>query len=132
VVHQVYENWSDGEVSRGATFTDGVANVLAPSSFCPLGEPCGEHGEYVRVMHPAFLNERSGALTTCDSAVMAGAYGDAAAFARNDTLVCYPIAPNGAMPPSLAASASADDFGYYGTVIDSDPEVCLHSKRKEN
>ena len=65
MVHQVYENWSDGEVSRGATFTDGVANVLAPSSFCPLGEPCGEHGEYVRVMHPAFLNERSGALTTC-------------------------------------------------------------------
>ena len=78
------------------------------------------------------VHASSGALTTCDSAVMAGAYGDAAAFVRNDTLVCYPIAPNGAMPPSLAASASADDFGYYGTVIDSDPEVCLHSKRKEN
>ena len=50
-------------------------------------------------------------------------YGDSAAYARNDSLVCYVLNTNGALPPALAASAAADDFGdYEGTVVDSDPE----------
>ena len=36
--------------------------MLASSSFCPLGEPLGQ--DYVRVMHPAFMHSKSGALTT--------------------------------------------------------------------
>ena len=45
---------SKGQSTKGAEYKDGVATVLAPSSFCPLGEPLGDG--YVRVMHPAFLN----------------------------------------------------------------------------
>ena len=61
-VKEVYEKWSEGRVTAGVEWTDGMATVLASSSFCPLGEP-GED-DYLRVMHPAFLNFASGALTT--------------------------------------------------------------------
>ena len=80
---------------------------------------------YLRALAPVNIpfdaRHSTDVLTTCDPSIMES-YVDAAAYARNDTLVCYPIEPNGDMPPSLAASASADDFGYEGTVIDSDPE----------
>lgn len=62
-VQGVYEDWSEGKITKGVTFdSKGVANVLASSSFCPLGEPCGSND--VRVMHPVFLNSTNGALTT--------------------------------------------------------------------
>mmetsp|Transcript_68514 Transcript_68514/g.179601 ORF Transcript_68514/g.179601 Transcript_68514/m.179601 type:complete len:299 (+) Transcript_68514:2-898(+) len=60
-IKDVYEKWSQGAVTRGVEWKDGVATVLASSSFCPLGE-CD--GDYVRVMHPAFLNAKTGSLTT--------------------------------------------------------------------
>ncbi len=59
----VYERWSEGKIAADVPFDEnGVATVLAPSSFRPLGEPTGDG--HVRVMHPAFLNKHSGALTT--------------------------------------------------------------------
>merc|ERR1712070_993612 len=62
-VKTVYEAWSQGEVTKGVLFDDkGMATVLQSSSFCPLGEP--SRNGYVRIMHPAFLNANSGALTT--------------------------------------------------------------------
>lgn len=62
-VKDVYERWTRREITRGVEFNkEGIATVLAPSSFCPLGEPC--EGDYIRVLHPAFLNKKSGALTT--------------------------------------------------------------------
>ena len=62
-VKDVYEKWSGGEITRGIEFNqEGVANVLASSSFCPLGEPC--ENDYVRVMHPAFLDKNKASLTT--------------------------------------------------------------------
>lgn len=60
-IRQVYEKWSRGAIVKDAPFKDGVATVLASSSFCPLGEV---DGSYVRVMHPAFMHEKTGALTT--------------------------------------------------------------------
>jgi len=60
-VRSVYDRWSKGHILKGAPVADGVATVLASSSFCPLGEV---DGSYVRVMHPAFMHEKTGALTT--------------------------------------------------------------------
>ena len=61
---QVYDEWSDGALTRGLDFDEkGVGNVLAPSSFLPLGEPLGSKG-YFRVLHPAFLDQKTMALTT--------------------------------------------------------------------
>jgi hypothetical protein len=60
-VTQVYNTWAEGKLD-GVVFQDGKANVLAPSSFMPLGEPCGD--SYHRVLHPAFLHQSTGGLTT--------------------------------------------------------------------
>ena len=60
-IRDVYDKWSKGAILKGAPYKDGVATVLASSSFCPLGEV---DGSYVRVMHPAFMHETSGSLTT--------------------------------------------------------------------
>mmetsp|Transcript_69232 Transcript_69232/g.225495 ORF Transcript_69232/g.225495 Transcript_69232/m.225495 type:complete len:555 (+) Transcript_69232:416-2080(+) len=59
---QVYDSWSGGQIGKATKFVKGQANILGPASFCPLGEPLG--GDSVRVMHPAFLTQSSGALTT--------------------------------------------------------------------
>jgi len=60
-IRDVYEKWSNGTILKDVPFKDGEANVLASSSFCPLGEV---DGSYVRVMHPAFMHEKNGSLTT--------------------------------------------------------------------
>jgi len=60
-IRDVYARWSKGAILKDAPYKDGVATVLASSSFCPLGEV---DGSYVRVMHPAFLHEKDGSLTT--------------------------------------------------------------------
>mmetsp|Transcript_65103 Transcript_65103/g.108157 ORF Transcript_65103/g.108157 Transcript_65103/m.108157 type:complete len:662 (+) Transcript_65103:39-2024(+) len=86
-VKDIYEKWSAGEVTRAVEWKNNVATVLASSSFCPLGEVCD--GGYVRVMHPAFLNKSSGALTT---------------FA--DARVGMPIAMLDAAPETLAKKIS--------------------------
>ena len=61
-VRKVYDQWTKGALVKDKDFRDGVANVLASSSFCPLGEVCDS--SWVRVMHPAFLHEKNGSLTT--------------------------------------------------------------------
>ena len=64
---EVYNEWTDGTLVKDLAYDEnGVGTVLAPSSFVPLGEPIGGvgGGEYHRVLHPAFLDQKTGALTS--------------------------------------------------------------------
>ena len=62
---EVYDGWTEGALTKGLEYdAEGTGNVLAASSFMPLGEPIGSTTDgYVRVLHPAFLSKESGALT---------------------------------------------------------------------
>jgi hypothetical protein len=61
-VGKVYDRWTKGALTKDVPYKDGIANVLASSSFRPLGE-VSDTG-YVRVLHPAFLHKESQYLTT--------------------------------------------------------------------
>lgn len=64
-VKEVYEKWTAGRIAKSVEWVGDKAVVLAPSSFCPLGECYSESEDsYVRVLHPAFMYKSSGALTT--------------------------------------------------------------------
>lgn len=58
---KVYEQWSGGAVLRGVEWKGDIASILASTSFCPLGQPC-QDGR-LRVLHPASMNRKSGAVT---------------------------------------------------------------------
>ena len=61
---EVYTEWTEGSLVKGLTYDDdGVATVLAPSSFMPLGERIDDNIETVRLRLKSKIYAEDGSTT---------------------------------------------------------------------